>query len=315
MKLIKNFIGGKIMKIKGYNPQYETYRWKWENYPRLRKVDNIPIHLDVEPTTRCNLKCIMCPHSFIPPKPIDMDFEMIKKTIDEFSEKGGSSIKFCYLGEPLLYPKIFEAIDYAKEKGILETIMATNGTLFTRKSLMRIIVSRLDFLIFSVDSMHPEIYSKIRVGGNFDTVNNNIIWLNHLKQFYQTNKPFVQIQAIPMKTNKKELKNKSYHKYWKPYADSIRISPFCEDYRNEKIIEETPDFFCESVFRRMTLRADGKICLCCGSRTDDKILGDIRENTLEEVWTGKEFTKIRKLMTEGKSHLIEQCKTCPKRCH
>lgn len=315
MKLIQNFTRRKIMKIKKYNPKYETYRWKWKNYPRLHKVDKIPIHLDIEPTTRCNLKCIMCPHSFIPPKPLDMDFEIMKKAIDEFSEKGGSSIKFCYLGEPLLYPRIFDGIDYAKEKGIVETIMATNGNLFNKKSLMRLITSRLDFLIFSVDSWKHEIYEKIRVNGNLCTVKENVIWLKHLKQFYQAKKPFVQIQIIPMKVNKKELKNKSYHKFWKPYVDSIRISPFCEDYRNEKIIEETPDFFCESVFRRLTLRADGKICLCCGSRNDDKILGDIRENTLEEVWTGEKFTKIRKLMAEGKSHLIESCKKCSKRCH
>jgi len=295
--------------------KYQEYRWKWDNYPKLHKIDKMPIHLDIEPTTRCNLKCIMCPHSFIPPKPQDMDFDIMKKAIDEFAEKGGYSIKFCYLGEPLLYSKIFEAIEYAKDQGILETIMATNGHLFNNGSLMKLISSGLDFLIFSVDSINPEIYAKIRVGGNLEIVKDNIIMIKTLKDFYQTNKPLVQIQAIPMRENKEELESKSYHKYWKPYVDKIRISPFCEDYKNQKIIEETPDFFCKSVFRRMTLRADGKIVLCCGSRTDDKILGDIRENTLEEVWLGEEFARIRYLMKKGQSHLIEACKTCPGRCH
>lgn len=303
------------MKIKEYNPKYEGYRWKWDNYPKLHKIDKMPIHIDIEPTTRCNLKCIMCIHSFLPPKPLDMDYEIMKKAIDEFAEKGGYSIKFCYLGEPLLYPKIFEAIEYAKDKGILETIMATNGYLINNKKLMKILTSGLDFLIFSVDSINPEIYAKIRVGSSLDIVKNNIIMLKNLKDFYQTNKPLVQIQAIPMRGNKLEIENRSYHQYWEPYVDNIRISPYCEDYKNEKIIEETPDFFCKSVFRRMTLRADGKIVLCCGSRNDNKILGDIRENTLEEVWSGYEFTKIRRLMVSGKSHLIEQCKMCSMRCH
>ena len=82
---------------------YDEYRKKWEEYPKGFVLGRVPLHIDLEVTTRCNLKCVMCEHSFDPPKPMDLDVDLGKKIIKEFAEKGGCAIKFCYLGEPLLY--------------------------------------------------------------------------------------------------------------------------------------------------------------------------------------------------------------------
>lgn len=290
--------------------EYKDYRWKWENYPKLHKIDRVPINLDIELTTRCNLKCIMCEHSFNPPKPMDLPIHIVKKVIDEFAEKGGLATKLCYLGEPLLYKDLFEVIKYAKKKGILETIIATNGNLLDKIKCREVIESGLDYIIFSVDSCDPDIYSQIRVKGSLEKVRLGILRLNALKQLYRNNKPFIQVQAIPMKENKYEIELKSYHRYWKSFVDKVRISPYCEDYTITEEIGPTPEFHCPSVYQRMTIRADGKVAICCGERHENKIIGDIEESTLEQIWTGYKFMEIRRLMNEGNSHLIECCKTC-----
>jgi len=295
--------------------EYKRYRQKWENNPKEYIVENIPIHLDIELTTRCNLRCKMCEHSFNPPKPMNMPLEMGKKIIDEFAKKGGSSLKLVYLGEPLLYPHLFEVITYAKKKGVIEVMIATNGNLLNKQNAIGIIKSGLDLVIFSVDSCHQEIYKQIRINGNLNKVIEGLNFLSQLKRFYGLDKPRIQIQAIPMDLNREEIESKEYHNFFQQYADTIRISPFCEDYTIIEPIGETPDFFCEHPFRRMTIRADGQIQVCCGARTDDKIIGDINENTLEEVWLSEKFNEIRKLMKERKSHLIDICKLCSWRDH
>ena len=42
---------------------YISYRLRWKYAPILKKVTSFPIHLDIETTNTCDLKCCMCPHS------------------------------------------------------------------------------------------------------------------------------------------------------------------------------------------------------------------------------------------------------------
>ena len=133
---------------------YLYYRWKWDNYPKIGFIERVPIHLDIELTTRCNYDCIMCPRTYLHLKDIDLPFETVKKIIDEFTEKGGSSIKFVYLGEAT----------------VIETIVATNGSVLTPELSVNLINAGLDWLTFSIDSCKPEIYKQIRVKGNLKIV-------------------------------------------------------------------------------------------------------------------------------------------------
>jgi len=294
--------------------EFKEYRYKWENYPKLYYVERIPIHLDIELTTRCNLKCGMCPRYNNNIPIMDMPLEMVKRIIDELAEKGGSSIKFVYLGEPFLYPYLFEVITYAKKKGIIDTMIATNGNLLNKQNTIKIIKSGLDFIIFSIDSCNPEIYKQIRINGKLDKVIEGLTFLNQMKEFYNLNKPKIQIQVIPMDLNREEIESGEYERYFESYGN-IEITPYCQDYNITKPIGETPNFFCNSPYRRMTIRADGIIQICCGERKDEKIIGDIHKDTIEDVWLSDKFNNVRKLMKERKSHLIEACRTCPARNH
>lgn len=286
------------------------YEWEWENYPKVYSVYQIPLHLDIEITTKCNLQCIMCERTYYPPKAEDMTFETYRKIIDEFSEKGGYAIKLCHLGEPLLHPELSKFIKYAKFKGIIDVMLATNGMLLNTKKSKELIGARLDFIVFSVDSSLPHIYKKIRVGGDLNVVKKNIIALNTMKQLLHSKIPKIQIQGILMFKNRAEMELGTYKSYWEPYADTVEITPYCEDYYTKREPTGETDFFCEALWQRMTVRVDGRIAICCGKRSDDKVLGDISKNSLESVWLGKAFTRIRNLMKERKSHLIRPCQAC-----
>lgn len=291
------------------NHAYKKYRWKWNNYPKYFMVDKVPIHLDIELTTRCNYRCIMCPLTLNPLKPVDMPFEMVKKIIDEFTEKGGCSIKFVYLGEALLYKDLPKVIKYAKQKGIIETIIATNGSLLTEKLAKKLIKSGLDWITYSVDSCKSEVYEQIRVGGILKIVRKNIRNFFEIRKKLDSKTPKIRIQIIRQKINEKEIESGEYEKHWKPYVDHVRISELYY-YDNKLKIGETPNFFCDGVFQRLTIRVNGDIALCCGERLDSKILGNISDINIEGAWNGTKFTRVRVLMSERKSHLIEACKTC-----
>ena len=47
-------------------------------------LEPYPSYLEIETTTRCNLKCIMCEHTYWKEQNRDMTFEQFKYIVDQF---------------------------------------------------------------------------------------------------------------------------------------------------------------------------------------------------------------------------------------
>lgn len=282
------------------------------NYSKIG-IGKVPIHLDIEVTTRCNLRCIYCEQSFNRPKARDLDYMIYMKAIDEFIQKGGCSIKLCYVGEPLLHPKIIDMVQYARNVGIIDIIISTNGMLLNESMARGLIKAGLTSITFSVDSCKKEVYENIRIGSKFDRVVNNIRNFKFCKDIMNSAFPIIRIQTIIQPETKEEIESNEYHEFWEDYADEIRVHPYIEDYKELEDFEGNLDFLCPSPFRRMTLRADRYIAICCGTRSNGKIIGSFPEQNLEDLWNSERFKKIRKLMKEKKAHEIDICKRCSSR--
>lgn len=265
--------------------EYQQYRDEWQKLPEACIVSPFPLHLDVELTNRCNQKCEMCPHHG-PDRineriPQDMDFGLYKKIIDEGSEKGLKAIKLNYGGEPLLYPHLAGAISYAKEKGILDVRLNTNGFF---ENLMRRLFN-LDLLILTdYEDLNQEV---------------NLKRLREIREDQGWKNPRIQI-----KSNNPEK--------WKDIADEIVPNVYFE-YNLEQDFHPST-FKCTQPWQRLLVLADGQVCSCsCGLLIDNKIIGDARVHTIEELWTGKQMKFVRFCHESGESHLLKQCRMCPAR--
>src|SRR5205814_7213686 len=51
---------------------------------------------------------------------------------------------------------------------------------------------------------------------------------------------------------------------------------------------------------------NGDVTMCCDN---NKVLGNVHENTLEEIWNGKAYQEIRQRMRDEGAHVI-----CPHTC-
>ena len=76
----------------------------------------------------CQLHCSYCPR---PRLSHHLPFELFKKIVDEASSFGKRSFSLHLFGEPLLYPRIVESIQYLKQRGHA-IILTTNGLLLER---------------------------------------------------------------------------------------------------------------------------------------------------------------------------------------
>ena len=102
-----------------------------------------------EVTNFCNFGCDFCPSDGSRRKAQHMDFSLFAKGIDDIvRDRVTDTVGFHVLGEPLLYPRLFDALRYAKSKG-LRTEINTNGSLLAEERVGRLVEAGLDTLSIS----------------------------------------------------------------------------------------------------------------------------------------------------------------------
>lgn len=124
-----------------------------------------PLYVDIDLTSRCNIRCIGCPyHSPLQEKnPMasmqgrDMDVDLFKRLVVELQAMGTNSIILQGSGEPLLHPRTPEMIAFAKGLG-LRVVLLTNGTLLTSDICSALIDSGLDLVKVSLWAANRDQY-------------------------------------------------------------------------------------------------------------------------------------------------------------
>jgi radical SAM protein with 4Fe4S-binding SPASM domain len=289
--------------------KYKEYRRKWNENPKGHIVEQFPIHIDLESTSCCNLKCIMCFQSFAPPEKGFMDFNLFKKIIDEGAEKGLCSCKLQYRGEPLLHPKIVEMVKYAKDKGILEVMFNTNATLLTEEMSRKLINAGIDKIICSIDGYTKEVYEKIRRGAKFESILNNIKTIQGLKKEMNSEKPIVRVQMVDTPENHHQIDE--YKKFWSKIVEVVAIEDL-QDYHNRtgKEYLVSRDFECQQLWQRIMVMWNGDITLCCGDLYGKLVLGNANKDSISKIWTSEKLNNFRKLHLNGESHKMKVCAEC-----
>jgi len=94
------------------------------------------------------------------------------------------------LGEPLLNPRVYSMVKYAKKRG-LPVDVVSNFTVADSELLAKLVEAQLDWLSVSIDTASPETFEKIRVGARFDEVVKNVRLLLEIRKDMNSVKPQV----------------------------------------------------------------------------------------------------------------------------
>ncbi|UCD03765.1 MAG: radical SAM protein [Candidatus Woesearchaeota archaeon] len=296
---------------RGVDLNYRKYRLKWIYAPKLKLVTKFPLHLDIEASSGCNLRCIMCFNAVKRTPPGLISWNLYKKIIDEGSKNNLCSIKLNWRGEPLLHPKIVEMVDYAKKKGIIDVQFNTNGQLLDKEKADGLIEAGLDRIIFSIDGASKDVYERIRVGGSYDKLTENVEYFLKRKKELNAVKPFVRVQMVKLKQNEHEI-NK-FVDFWEPKVDEVFVNPEIHYKENKPYVEGSTIVgrkACSMLWQRLVISYDGKVMMCCGDWKMKSILGDVNKETIHNIWNGKKLNAIRKHHKNLNHHLIPACKDC-----
>ena len=157
----------------------------------------------IELTRSCNLKCKHCLNNSGEKLKNQLNYKELIRIVDDFSKAGIFEIRFTG-GEPLLFPKIYELINYATEKGIYVSI-GTNGTLINESVSKKLKKAGLKKCVISLDGTR-EAHDLIRGKGCYEKV---IKAIKYLKKERIT----IKINSVIMKSNMQDVINLAKEMY------------------------------------------------------------------------------------------------------
>jgi len=297
------------------SPEYWEYRKNWEEYPKKGITPEFPLCINIETTNVCNLDCIMCPRTVLIARGTFadvglMEFDLYKKIIDEGEKYNLPSVKLQYLGEPLAHPDLGKQIKYAKDAGVLDVMFNTNATLLTEEKSHEILESGIDAIFFSFDSMDPDTYNKIRLGANYDEVMENILRFLDIKKKYGYEHVHTRASMTIIEHDVDDLKK--FKDFWLEHVDACGFGIY-HDVNEDGKEEDMPyneDFACAQPFQRLFIMWDGVSTPCCIDENRYYKMGNVKHQSVYDVWHGPEATHMRQSQLDGTYNKIDICAKC-----
>jgi len=292
--------------------RYIVYRYKYNIYPRLKLLEEYPPNIQIEPTSMCNLRCIMCYQSdkSFSSKSFGfmgyMKLDLLKKIIDEIEGKI-EGVTFASRGEPTLHSQLDEFLKYCEGK-FLGLKLNTNATLLDEKKINLLLSSDLQSLVLSIDEKNKENYEKIRVNAKFEKIMRNLDLLKNIREKkYKNSKIKIRISGVKINT---EQNVEEMNQFYKEFADEIALvdySPWESAYDNEINNIEAE---CSELYRRIFVWQDGKVNPCDYDYKSILSKWNANQNSIKSIWNSDYYNEIRNLHKLKERKKIEPCNRC-----
>lgn len=288
-----------------------------------------PYSISVEPTTACNLRCPECPSGLrqFSRNTGNLQLGLFKKIIDDMSSHL-SWLTFYFQGEPFIHPDIFQLINMASKKRIY-TSTSSNAHFFDDNNAKKVVESGLDRLIISIDGTSQDTYEQYRKEGSLEKViegtKNVIKWKRQLN----SRTPFVVFQFLVVGPNEHqigeieklsqqlgvdELKLKSAQVY--DYKNGNELIPNNEEYSRYKknkdgtfSIKANLSNKCWRMWQSSVITWDGLVVPCCFDKDAKHQMGDLKEESFQNVWANEKYQSFRKTLLRSRQE-IDICKNC-----
>ena len=287
----------------------------------------LPPVLRIEPASACNLKCSHCPtgvfkmaRTIMKPEVFEIALRELRNNVPPIR-----SVVLYHGGEPFLNKHFLSMIPRVKAVGggiHLKTV--SNAMLIKPEMCEAIVTSGLDAIEFSMDGESPEENDTIRVTADFQHISRVVHEIARIKR--QLNHPI----KISVATTQFQKLVDFDHESSAPVPSFLR-NAFADvedliDYKATWAMQwpsEKPDAgydilwddrarlpvtSCSLIDDTITIRADGSVVPCCFDLTSLAVMGNIKEQSLSDIWNGGPYNEFRTKFATGDHPQL--CKGC-----
>lgn len=289
-----------------------------------------PYVLYIDPCGVCNFNCNFCPCNRsqynMKERHVKMNYDLFKKIVDdmkEFDEK----IKVVYLygfGEPLLNADLFKMARYLKQSNVCREIrIYTNGALLSPEINRELVNSGINLIRISLEGLSSEDYKQIcQATIDFEQLVENI------RDLYNQSRGKCEVSVkLANVTIKSQSEADMFYDLFEPITDYRFI---------EDIVEEWPEFeeivlpqdsllandwiwkkkekkgftICTYSMTNMVVHANGRVGACAADWKLGTQYGDVRTNSLKEIWNSGKLREFQLMHLERRRNEIDVCRNC-----
>jgi radical SAM protein with 4Fe4S-binding SPASM domain len=304
---------------------------------------HFPRLIQIEATSKCNLRCPSCSHSRESGSGRHLTPEGLERMLDRLPS-APPRVRLSGIGEPLLNPDFLALVDTLTEREI-KCDFITNGTLLTPRTREALLArSGIDGLVISCDGARKSTFESCRLGARFETWSRNVRdFLTEAKR--QRGRTLgVSSSTVISRQNIGELGDIVRFAADLGFdgvtilapipvddvAASLCPSPEEMSAVNQEELEKTAEEagvgiscvlghsdpaaaatpHCMQPWEYVFIRENGAVAPCCALFGSGKgaVMGNVLEQDFDDVWRGDRFRDFRRTSASGTNQL---CRVCP----
>ena len=308
---------------------------------RPERIDHVPYHLVVDVSDICNLACPLCVQATDPKgrKRTTLVAALAQQAFSAFDQLP-IRVELFNWGEPLLNPA-FNAIVRLAGEQFLFTRTSSHLSLPRPLDAEALIHSGLKSLVVSIDGASQETYERYRIGGELECTLANLRALVAAKRRLGAVFPIVEWQFLCLRYNVHEAERAH------ALAKEIGVDIFrCGGARGlmaernsagdeanytasaAHLLDGDHHYSeydagglrrnaweregCRWLWGKLAVHADGGVAPCWTSWRKGEDFGNLRNESLEALWSGETFLSARRTATgdgkgEGAARTCERC--------
>lgn len=287
-------------------------------YPFFMSDAKIPPLLSVDITDACDLACVYCNNPLFPHPRTMMSDATVDCLLKQLEKSGINRVRIGG-GEPTLHPKFASIMkDLADRTKFLSVV--TNGQWKDPAFAEQLIRSGLGFIEVSVDAGGAKVYEKSRPNASYKRLLTNLRMLCEARDKLHS-KAIIKVRLM-LRPSTMHLEREET-RMLKRYCDCVHPqwlmkhpeSDYDDDVFMQHSIAGHVIPVCSVPYRDLQVRPDGRIPLCpakgCSIYLEkQQFIGDICENSLLDIWNGKEMKEIRMAHRTRKGEVLQECLGC-----
>ena len=277
-----------------------------------------PVRLHIQTISYCNAHCLFCAYPEVAGRISHgiMEDAVYAKIIDEAVQYQPRRISLLLMNEPLLDRKLPDRVRYAKQKlgDATEVTITSNGSLLTPRIINRLIDSGLDRIKISIQGITKDTYERV-MGLKYDRTFTGISLLVDTLKKRKASRPKVVLSMVNVGHNEDEIKK--YKRHWRRKGIKATTVAFENKGGNIKEDIELHPFGLQAMercyrFNRCAyILFNGDVIPCCADWARTVVLGNVKEQSLRNIWHGEKLNAIRNNFREGNHVLLpEICRSC-----
>jgi radical SAM protein with 4Fe4S-binding SPASM domain len=296
------YLVNEYRRSRGKRIAYLVNRYQWKYYPR-KKTPAFPLNVDIEVSSRCQIKCKHCFRQYMDIHENDfMPLDMYQKIVSECGRYGLFTLKFSMRGEPLLHPDIVDMVRFAKAAGVKEVWINTNGGAITEALAGGLMTAGTDWITVSFDGLYNH-YERVRYPLKYEESLEKLTTLRRVRDELNA-KTLLNVQTIwsAIKHNPNE-----YISLMKQIVDRVAYNPDM-NFRDYILVPEE-NYVCPRLWQRIAITSRGRYLKCPSDFQMEEVLGDIYTYSVKEAWDILQ-EKQRSLHMQGRRLESGVCRKC-----